>query len=159
MSLTECIDKCIKLENFEKLERGDFVRYISFNKLSGEWEYKNGGYFKKCGINCNNIPYIVMYNFDLKRTLIISQWKILDDDTRVDGLFFYDPNISKRNPPYPKYQRKKDCDDDTITDKDLAIIALNEKVEELRTEIKYLSNKVKLYEKENKIMRVALHQK
>ena len=156
MNLTECINRCTKLDNFENLKLGDYVRYISYNKLTDEWEYKDGGYFKKWGINCNNIPYGVIYNYDTRRTNVIALWKILENGTKKDNLFFYDPTIPNRIPPLPKYKQLNGIHDDDITNTDIAILSLNEKVEEQKTEITYLKSKLKMYEKENKVLRMAL---
>lgn len=156
MNLTECIERCVKLDSFENLKLGDYVRYIGFNKLTDEWEYKEGGYFKKWGINIKNIAYIVLYNFSNNRTMILPQYKYLEDNTKIDNLFFFDPTIPNRIPPAPKFKQFNDKSDNNITAADIAILKLNEKVEDLKTEITYLKSKLNKTEKENKVLKMHI---
>jgi|ERR1711924_69197 len=162
MGITEEINKCIKLDNFESLKIGDYVRYISFDSNKQEWNYKEGGYFKKWGINVKDIPYIVVYNFNTKRTNVFTQWWNMPNGEKKETLFFYDPHIEPREPPIPKYiQRNQRLLNDEIYEnhKDSALLTLHETVKEMETEITYLRNKLKMFEKENKVLRTALKQR
>ena len=166
MSLLEKIEKCNKIDNFENLEIGDYIRYITFDKLSSEWLYRRGGYLKKVGINIKNIPYIVLYKFGVHKTFVVNQYKILDDDTQLESIFFVDPTVERRIPPPPKrgneYFGNSDShnygnNNNTLDAKDYTILNLNEKMNESKTEITYLKNKLKMFEKENKVLRMAMN--
>ena len=153
MSLIECIDKCEKLDTFEKLNIGDYVRYLYYNNSEGvnEWQYREGGYFKKHDINIKNIPYIVLYSFKKRRTFVISKYKILSDNTTMENLFFFDPTIPNKIPPIPNY-KNPDIKDQTM-------VKMEEKINELRNEVKYYKAKLLNSEKENKILKMTLKNK
>ena len=102
MGITEIIDRCTKIDSFENLNIGDYVRCITYNRDNGEWELKRGGYFKKYGINIKDIPYVVLYQFSIRKTFVINQFKILDDGTKVENIFFHDTTMEKKIPPIPK---------------------------------------------------------
>ena len=158
MGLIDCIDQCKKLDDFSNLEIGDYIRYITFNNKNEEWEERDGGYFKKHGINCNNIPYIVLYSFITKRTMVINKERELDNKQRVENLLFYDPTVPSRTPPLTKYQAivLSTAGLNICPEKDNTILIMNKKIEDLQVEIKYLNGKLKLYERENKVLRMAV---
>ena len=153
MGITEQIESCNKIDDFDGLNIGDYVRYISYNPAKEEWEYKRGGYFKKQGVNIKNIPYMVIYVFNIRKTYVINKWKILEDGRKYENIFFYDPTVPNKIPPAPKQYKSSNGE---IDDRDVAIINLNEKIEECNTEITYLKSKLKMYQKENKVLRMVV---
>ena len=158
MGLIDCIDQCKKLDTFDNLEVGDYVRYITPNIKTGEWVEHDGGYFKKHSINCNNIPYIVLYRFVSKRTIVINTRRQLENGQYIDNLLFYDPVVQRKIPPIPKYQAlaMNNAGLDGSPEKDNTILVMNKKIEDLEVEVKYLKGKLKLYERENKVLRMAV---
>ena len=76
----------------------------------------------------------------------------------IDNLLFYDPTVQRKIPPIPKYQAlaMNNAGLDGSPEKDNTILVMNKKIEDLEVEVKYLKGKLKLYERENKVLRMAV---